>query len=71
VSRHAQTTTRYFDKALAFAVPKQGSKVVVELATADQVLEGRCHAGGSLLDVRGRFSRGYEENQLRRISVPA
>jgi hypothetical protein len=31
----------------------------------------RCHAGGSLLDVRGRFSRGYEENQLRRISVPA
>jgi hypothetical protein len=40
VSRHAQTTTRYFDKALAFAVPKQGSKVVVELATADQVLEG-------------------------------
>jgi 4-hydroxy-4-methyl-2-oxoglutarate aldolase len=30
-----------------------------------------CHAGGSLLDVRTRCSRGYEENQLRRISVPA
>src|SRR5271168_495889 len=30
-----------------------------------------CHAGGSLLDVRRRCSRGYEENQLRRISVPA
>jgi hypothetical protein len=23
-----------------------------------------CHAGGSLLDVRGRCRRGYEENQL-------
>ena len=30
-----------------------------------------CHAGGSLLDARTRCSRGYEENQLRRISVPA
>ena len=29
------------------------------------------HAGRSLLDVRWRCSRGYEENQLRRISVPA
>jgi chaperone modulatory protein CbpM len=32
---------------------------------------GLCHAGGSLLDVSRRCSRGYEENQLRRISVPA
>src|ERR1700685_1315064 len=27
-----------------------------------------CHADGSLLDVRTRCSRGYEENQLRRTS---
>jgi alkyldihydroxyacetonephosphate synthase len=32
---------------------------------------GHYHAGGSLLDVSRRCSRGYEENQLRRISVPA
>ena len=30
-----------------------------------------CHAGGTLLVVRRRCSRGHEENQLRRIPVPA
>jgi len=43
----------------------------VRLGLTQQCVEGLCHVDRSLLEVRRRCSRGYEENQLRRISVSA
>ena len=46
---------------------RQAYQALKSLATHKTVLSRR----GSLLDLGRRGSRGHEENQLRRISVPA
>jgi putative transposase len=66
-----QPTRRRERKMQRFKSSGSAQRFLSAHAAVFNTLQRLCHAGGSLLDVSRRCSRGCEENQLRRISVPA